>query len=96
MKIALAALLLSSCFSCARAAPDSTASTSPMTERERVDYLLWQNQALTDENARLKVLSERARTKEEAFAMCMQAAKGDKSAMAAESVGGHCDQLLKR
>ncbi|QNM96013.1 hypothetical protein [Chitinimonas koreensis] len=70
--------------------------TAPLSDRERVDHLIRQNQVLIEENARLKGLCERPRTKEDAFAECMQAAKGGTSAMAAESIGGHCDQILKR
>ncbi len=97
MKTIIAALLIAAGFvSGACAAQDRPASTAPMSERERVDYLLMQNQMLMEENTRLRSLSDQPKTKEEAFAICMQAAKGEKSAMAAESVGAHCDQLLKR
>jgi hypothetical protein len=49
---------------------------------------------LIEENQKLRVLADRPKTKEEAFAICMQATKGHDSAMAAESIGGHCDKLL--
>lgn len=97
MKTIIAALLISAGFaSSACAAQDKLASAAPMSERERVDYLLKQNQMLMEENTRLRNLSDRPKTKEEAFAICMQAVRGEKSAMAVESVGGRCDQLLKR
>jgi hypothetical protein len=78
------------------AAQDKPAPAGPLSDRERIDYLLRQNQMLMEENVRLKSLSSRPRTKEEAFAVCMQAAKGETNPMAAESIGEHCDQLLKR
>ncbi|MFZ6649400.1 hypothetical protein ACO0LO_26985 [Undibacterium sp. TJN25] len=97
MKTIIAALLIAAGFvSGACAAQDSLGLTASMSERERVDYLLKQNQMLMEENTRLRSQSDQPKTKEEAFAICMQAAKGEKSAMAAESVGAHCDQLLKR
>lgn len=68
-------------------------AAAPMSDRQVIDSLVKQNQMLLAENARL---SERPQTKEEAFAICMQAAKGPKSAMAAESIGEHCDRLLKQ
>lgn len=69
---------------------------APMSDKERVDYLIKQNQMLMEENARLRKESSLPRTKEEAFAVCMLAAKGETSAMAAESIGEHCDHILKR
>lgn len=90
--VVIAASLMSGlCAAQEKAAPPTT-----MSERERVDYLLRQNQMLMEENQRLKAQAGRPRTKEETFAICMQAARGETSAMAAESIGGHCDQLLKR
>ena len=68
-------------------------ATAPMSDQQVIDNLVQQNKMLIAENLRL---SKRPTTREEAFAMCMQAAKGDKGAMAAESVGEHCDQLLKQ
>ena len=78
------------------AATDTLAVTAPKTDQERIDSLIKQNQMLTELVTSLKIESERPRTKEEAFTDCMQAAKGSRSAMAAESIGGHCDQLLKK
>ncbi|WP_296001302.1 hypothetical protein [Rugamonas sp.] len=77
------------------AAEEKATPAAALSERERVDYLLKQNQMLMEENQRLKALAGRPRSKEENFAVCMQAARGETSAMAAESIGGHCDQLLK-
>jgi hypothetical protein len=97
MKNLILTLLIASGLPCgATSAQERTASAAPMSEHERIDMLLKQNHMLMEENSRLRSLADRPQTKEEAFAMCMQAAKGDKGAMAAESVGGHCDQLLKR
>lgn len=91
------ALVLSFCFACAaNAAEPAAPAQAPMSDKERIDFLIRQNKALVDENERLHGLCERPKTKEEAFAACMQAAKGDKSPMAAESIGEHCDQLLKK
>lgn len=69
---------------------------APLSDKERVDYLIKQNQMLMEENARLRKQSNQPHTKEEAFAVCMLAAKGETSAMAAESIGEHCDHILKR
>jgi len=94
MKTIFTALLLTSALvSVNCAAQDKPA---PLSDRERVDYLLKQNQMLMEENARLRKQSNQPHTKEEAFAVCMLAAKGETSAMAAESIGEHCNQILKR
>ena len=77
------------------AAEGMPAPAAAMSDKERVDYLIKQTQMLVEENARLKSQCDRPKTKEEAFVACMQAAKGETGAMAAESIGGHCDQLLK-
>jgi len=76
------------------AAQDPSAMAS-MSDKERVDHLIKQNQILLESNARLASLAGRPKTPEEAFAVCMQAAKGT-SAMSAESIGEHCAQILKR
>jgi hypothetical protein len=78
------------------AAEANSANTSPMSDKERVDLLIRQNQVLLEENQRLKGQCERPKSREEIFASCMQAAKGETSPMSAESIGGHCDQLLKK
>ena len=77
------------------AAADTSAVTPPTTDQERIDSLIKQNQLLTEIITGLKAESERPKTREEVFTACMQAAKGS-SAMAAESIGGHCDQLLRK
>lgn len=65
----------------------------PMTDQERIDALIRQNQQLVAEVARL---AARPATREETFAMCMQAARGQSGAMAVESIGSHCAALLKQ
>lgn len=77
-------------------AGDEVQSRVSLSDKERIDLLIQQNQSLTEQNAKLHAQCELPKTKEAAFAACMQAAKGQTSAMAAESVGGHCDQLLKK
>ena len=72
------------------------APTTPLSDNQRIDSLIRQNQVLVEEIQRLRTEAERPKTKEEAFAACMQAAKGQISPMAAESIGGHCDLLLKK
>lgn len=67
----------------------------PPTDRERIDQLIQQNRMLIAQNALLVEQCERPKTKEEAFAQCMQAARGDKGAMATESVSANCRLLLK-
>lgn len=69
-------------------------ATSP--DRAQVEQLLRQTAQLTEDVAHLRAELARPRTREEAFAQCMQAARGATSAMAAESIGEHCDLLLKR
>lgn len=71
------------------------ASDAAMTDKERIDQLIQQNKALLAQNAQLLDQCDRPKSKEEAFAQCMQAARGDKGAMATESVGASCRQLLK-
>jgi hypothetical protein len=74
-------------------ADDRPGAAAPMSDAQRLDTLIRENQRLVEENTRL---SSRPQSREEAFAICMQAAQGQTSPMAAESIGEHCDQLLKR
>jgi hypothetical protein len=76
------------------AAPAFSAE-APMPDKDRIDQLIEQNKMLIAQNARLAEQCERPKTKEEAFAQCMQAAGGEKGAMATESVGANCRLLLK-
>jgi len=85
-----AALLLAASF----AAP-AFAADAPMTDKDRIDQLIAQNKALIAQNTVLLEQCNRPRTKEEAFAQCMQAAGGEKGAMATESVSANCRLLLK-
>ncbi|SFG16860.1 hypothetical protein SAMN05518865_10933 [Duganella sp. CF458] len=71
------------------------AADAQIGDKERIDQLLEQNRMLSAQNARLAEQCERPKTKEEAFALCMQAARGDKGAMATESVSANCRLLLK-
>lgn len=71
------------------------AGDAPLTDKERIDQLIEQNKMLIAQNARLAEQCERPKTKEEAFAQCMQAARGEKGAMATEAVGSNCRLLLK-
>lgn len=71
------------------------AADAPLTDKERIDQLIEQNRMLIAQNTLLAEQCERPKTKEEAFAQCMQAARGEKGAMAAESVGSNCRLLLK-
>jgi hypothetical protein len=80
----------------AHAAEPNPPPATPLSDGQRIDSLIQQNQSLVEEIQRLTVVFERPKTKEEAFAVCMQAAKGQTSPMAAESIGRHCDQLLKK
>lgn len=97
MKNVRIALLLSlSLIAGISGAQDKTAPTTSLTDQQRIDSLIKQNQMLIEDNARLATLANRPRTPEEAFAVCMQSAKGQTSAMAAESIGEHCDQILKQ
>jgi hypothetical protein len=89
-------VLASSLASSTYAADPSAAPAAAISDTQRIDHLIRQNQSLIEENQRLRGECERPKTKEEAFAACMQAAKGQNSPMAAESIGGHCDQLLKK
>lgn len=78
------------------AAESNPTNAAPLSERQRIESLIRENQSLMEANQRLRIEAERPKTKEEAFAACMQAAKGQTSPMAAESIGMHCDQLLKK
>lgn len=71
------------------------AAEAPLTEKARIDQLIQQNKMLIAQNALLIEQCERPKTKEEAFAQCMQAARGEKGAMATESVSANCRLLLK-
>ena len=71
------------------------ATDAHMTDKERIDQLMEQNKMLIAQNTRLSEQCDRPKTKEEAFAQCMQAARGEKGAMATESVSANCRLLLK-
>ena len=92
----LSLLIAASAISGLSAAQEVPESAALKSDHDRVDALIRQNQLLIETIKSLKLESDRPKTKEEAFAACMQAAKGVRSPMAAESIGGHCDQLLKR
>ncbi len=97
MKNTIAILLIASSVVCGvHAAEPSPIKVENLSDSQRVDYLIRQNQLLAEEIQRLQVDSARPKNKEDAFAACMQAAKGQTSPMAAESIGDHCDQLLKK
>jgi hypothetical protein len=97
MKSTIAFILaISSAVFGAQAAEPNQTNAAPLSDSQRIDYLTRQNQLLLEEIQRLRADSARPKTKEEAFAACMQAAKGQTSPMAAESIGGHCDLLLKQ
>ena len=69
---------------------------APGSDGERIAFLLAQNERNRADIARLEAeLSAKPKSREEVFAMCMQATLGQTSAMAAESIGSHCDLLLK-
>jgi len=71
------------------------AADTAMTDQDRIDQLIQQNKALLAQNTMLLAQCDRPKTKEEAFAQCMQAARGEKGAMATESVSTSCRLLLK-
>jgi hypothetical protein len=98
MKLVIAPFLVAAVLVSASsfAAEEALDPAAPKSNQERIDSLVQQNQALIEEIKRLRVEAERPKTQEETFAACMQAAKGQTSPMAAESIGEHCDQLLKR
>ena len=97
MKTIIACLLVATCAAgAALAAEPATAPSAPLSAEQRIDALIQQNQALVEQVKRLATEADRPKTREEAFASCMQAARGQSSAMAAESIGSHCDQLLKK
>jgi Tfp pilus assembly protein PilN len=89
-----AVLVLSAGLVSAALATEPAASAPSSSDKALMDYLIRQDQLHTEEIARLKAELGRPKTRQEAFAACMQAAKGQ-SAMAAESIGEHCDRLLK-
>lgn len=91
MKAMIACLLIATALASSATFAQSGA---PMSDKERIDSLLRQNQMLMDENVKLRAARDTPHTTHQAFAHCMQAAKG-LSAMAAESVGGHCSKILK-
>lgn len=93
--LAILALASTLSFPVHAADPGATGAAA-MSDKERIDSLIRQNQILAEDNATLRSQCEKPKTREEAFAACMQAAKGGSSPMAAESIGGHCDQLLKK
>lgn len=101
VKSTLALLVLAASATTVARAADATApqATAPqaaaLTAEQRIDALILENQALAEQVRRLASEAARPRTREEAFASCMQAAGGKTSAMAAESIGSHCAQLLK-
>lgn len=78
------------------AATAFAADPAPATDKERIDYLMRQSQRQSEEIAQLKTEVARPKSRQEAFAQCMQAAGTAPSAMAAESIGEHCDKLLKQ
>lgn len=86
----LTALLLA-----ASVATPVLAADAQMSDKDRIDQLIQQNKALIAQNTLLLEQCERPKTKEEAFAQCMQAARGEKGAMATESVSSNCRLLLK-
>ena len=76
-------------------APSATPPAATASDRERIDYLVRQEQLHAEEIARLKAEVARPRSRAELFATCMQAARSQTSAMGAEAVGEHCDRLWK-
>ena len=88
MKSVIASIVVAAgvVFAAHAADPNPTPAT-PLSEGQRIDSLLRQNELLVEEIRQLRLESERPKTKEEAFAACT---------MAAESIGGHCDLLLKK
>jgi len=80
-------------------AAEPAASTAPpptVSDKERIDYLIRQDQLHTAEIARLKAEIDRPKSRAELFVACMQAAKSQTSAMGAEAVGEHCDKLWRQ
>jgi hypothetical protein len=97
MKSAIAFILVaSSAVVAAHAGEPNPTAAVPLSDSQRIESLIRQNQLLVEEIQRLSIESERPKTKVEAFASCMQATKGQSNPMAAESIGEHCDLLLKR
>jgi hypothetical protein len=97
MKYTIAACLLAlGSIAAPCSAQENPAPLSAKSVQEQLDYLVKQNQMLLEEVRAMKSQLERPQTPEEVFATCMQAAKGGTSAMAAESIGSHCDKLLRK
>ena len=97
MKQLLAMLSLSIVLVANAAEPTPGAQPGPAaSDKERIDYLIRQDQLHTAEIARLRAEIDRPKTRAELFAACMQAAKNQTSAMGAEAVGEHCDKLWKQ
>ena len=98
MKTLAAAFFLSASLVAGVASADPAAATPPAStasDKERIEYLMRQDQLHTEEIARLKAEVARPKSRAELFTTCMQAARSQTSAMGAEAVGGHCDRLLK-
>ncbi len=78
------------------ASAQTAPSTAPATDSERIAFLVEQDRRHGEDIARLEAaLAAKPKSKEEAFAMCMQATRGQANPMTAESIGEHCDRLLK-
>lgn len=92
--LAAASLLAAAC--CVLPATAAEAGGGVTLDKTQAEQMLRQVDQLADDVARLRTEMARPRTREEAFAQCMQAARGATSAMAAESIGEHCDLLLKK
>lgn len=73
----------------------ASAADAALSDKERIDQLIQQNKMLLAQNSLLLEQCGRPQTREEAFAQCMQAARGEKGAMATESVSANCRLLLK-
>jgi hypothetical protein len=91
--IAMSAVLVAS----ARAGEPAASTVPPASasDKERIDYLIRQEQLHAEEIARLKAEVSRPKSKAELFALCMLAARNQTSAMGAESIGEHCDRIWK-
>lgn len=97
MKSAIVSILVaSSAAVAAHAAESNPAAATQMSEGQRIESLIRQNLLLVEEIQRLRIDLEKPKTREEAFASCMQATRGQTNPMAAESIGEHCDLILKK
>ncbi len=94
MKATTIITLLAFAMSASATAADH-ATPGPADDKQRIELLVKQNQLLIEENSKLRELVDRPKSNEEVFADCMQATKGQ-GAMAANSIGGHCSQILKK